>query len=428
VKWALGLLFVTAAALWLFTARPEPVPPGVTVLRYMAWGNPEQLAAEQELIDEFTRRHPAIRVKLTLVPGSAYYQKLQVMLASGTAPDVFRCDHYQFPAYAQRGYFLPLDEFVQRDPDFRYADYFDQVIEEGRHAGRFYGVNTLFGARVIYYNKDLFARAGLTDPYVLYRRGEWTVEQFLDAAQRLTVTGHNGIVEQFGVLVHPLEVWTFAWGFGGEILTPDGSRCVADQPGTVQALQFLRDLRHRWHVTPTPAENALSAYTFESGRIAMVFDWAGAAPRYRQHIRNFDWDIVSIPSGPAGRHPMLKGNQLLIYRQTRAPEAAWQFLKFYVSRDAEALLCGRLRRAMTTRRDLAAAEEYLRSDRPPRQNDVWIDQYAIGRPLPITARWSDWQAEWNRAFELLMLNRLSPEEMAREAATRINAILAEEPY
>jgi len=427
MKWLIAALFVAALGMLIWRSLPTPEEEGRTTIRYMAWGNPEQLGAEMELVKEFERRNPAIHVRLTLVPGSAYTQKLQVMLASGTAPDVFRCDRYQFPAYAHRGYFMPLGKFIAEDKDFRFEDYFDLAIREGMYNGEFYGMNVLFGGRVIYYSKTAFEREGLTDPYVLYKRGEWTLDQFLEAAKRLTKYDERGMPAQFGVLFHGLEAWTFIWGFGGDILTPDASRCIVNRPEAIRALRYMQDLQHKWHVTPTAAESALNAYTFESGRIAMLFNWAGQAPIYRT-IRDFQWDIVPVPACPAGRISMIKGNQLLMYRHTKHPRESWEFMKFYVSRDGERILCTKLRRGISTRKDVALSPEYLQSAQPPFQNDVWVDQFKFGRELPINDRWAHWQREWNKWFELLMLNRVTAEEMAAGAEAAINEILAEEPF
>src|SRR5690349_8503942 len=88
-----GSLAASAA----LSAGCAPRPGGVAELRYMAWGSPEQLGVEQQLVDEFNRRNSDVRVRLFKVPQSAYLNKAIIMLASRTAPDVIRIDHYNFP-------------------------------------------------------------------------------------------------------------------------------------------------------------------------------------------------------------------------------------------------------------------------------------------------------------------------------------------
>ena len=295
------------------------------------------------------------------------------------------------------------------------------------HEGQFQGLPVLFGSRNIWYNKTLFQKEGLEDPYTQYKRGEWTMERFLEAARRLTKFDERGMATQFGVLASPLDAWTFVWAFGGDILTPDGKRCIIDTPEAIEGLRLMRDLVYKWHVSPTTAESAMNAYTFESGRIAMFFQWAGQTPIYRK-IRDFEWDVVPVPAGPRGRISMLKGNQLIMYRHARHPQEAWRFMKFYVSRDAERILYVKLRRAMPTRKDVAFDPEFLGSSLPPFHNDIWVDLYRDGRSLPITDRWVHWQRDWTDFYDLLMLGQLTPEEMVRQAAEAINRTLAEEPY
>ncbi|MCX6376080.1 MAG: extracellular solute-binding protein, partial [Armatimonadetes bacterium] len=84
---------------------------GITTIRYMAWGNADHLAVEQRIIDEFEKTHPKIRVKLFMVPDSVYHQKLQIMLASRSAPDVMKVEGYNFPALVRKDYFQPIDRF-----------------------------------------------------------------------------------------------------------------------------------------------------------------------------------------------------------------------------------------------------------------------------------------------------------------------------
>ena len=99
-------------------------------LRYMAWGNPQQLALEQRICDMFNAEHPNIQVDLVRVPGSAYANKMIIMLASHTAPDVMRCDHYFFPSLVRKDYFLCLDPLIAREKSFYLNDYFPIARDE----------------------------------------------------------------------------------------------------------------------------------------------------------------------------------------------------------------------------------------------------------------------------------------------------------
>lgn len=395
----------------------------ITTIRYMAWGNPEQLAVEQQLIDEFEKTHPNIRVKLFMVPSSSYHQKLQIMLASRTAPDVMRVDHYYFPAMVRKGYFRCLEPFIERDKAFDLSDFFPQALEEGMYRGKLYGMNVLFGPIIIYYNKTMFDRAGIPDPYELDRRGEWTYSKFLEVCIKLTKKDSSGRYVQFGTIMPP--DWSTVWAFGGEFVSPDFRRCTLDTPEAIRGLQFLKDLRWKYHVTPTPAEAAMSAFTFESGRVAMILTWSGQSPIYRKNITDFEWDIAPMPVGPAGRFTPLKGNQLVIYSESKHPEEAWEFVKFMVSPETEMLVYGKLRRAIPTRKSVARDPEYLKADLPPRHVHVFIDAMKYGRRIPINERYNQWLPELRAGEELLLTNELDAREAVRWMVPRINRALSE---
>src|SRR5690349_4865085 len=104
-------------------------------LRYMAWGNPQQLALEQKICDMFNSEHPGIVVELVRVPGTAYANKMILMLASHTAPDVMRCDHYYFPSLVRKGYFLCMDPLIKKEKSFYLDDYFPIARDEGMYEG-----------------------------------------------------------------------------------------------------------------------------------------------------------------------------------------------------------------------------------------------------------------------------------------------------
>jgi multiple sugar transport system substrate-binding protein len=401
---------------------------GRTTIRYMAWGNPEQIAVERQIIQEFEKRNPHIRVHLFMVPGSSYADKLQLMLASRTAPDVMRADHYYFPALVRKGYFLPLDPLIAAERPGFLEDFAPIAIEEGTWNGKLYGLNVLFGGIMVYYNKDLFAKEGLPDPYDVYKRGEWDWETFVRMAKALTKREGNRYV-QFGtnMVVFP-QYASVIWNHGGEMMDPDLTRVtMAADPQTVLGVQKYADLRWQHHCSPTPAESDLSAFTLQSGRLAMSWGWAGESPLFRKNIKSFQWDVVPTPSGPRGDRTVVKGNQLTIYRESEHPREAWEFLKFMTGPDAEMLLCANLRRAVPTRLSVQRDPRYLQTDQPPFHTDVFLETVRRGRTLPIDHRYQEWVQQFNSAIETLFnVNEKDAAASLAEASARANTVLAGE--
>lgn len=397
-------------------------------IRYMAWGTPEQLGVEQQLVNEFMRQNPDVLVRLFKVPQSAYVNKMVIMLASRTAPDVIRVDHYNFPDFVRKDYFRDLTPLARADSGFHATDFFPPTIAEGTVNGKLYGLSTLQGGVILYYNQSMFRQAGLADPYELAKRGEWTWARLRDDALKLTQTDAGGRTTRFGLLLptFPQSV-TALWAWGGDLLTPDETRSALDNPQAAQAYQFLADLRWRDHVCPTPSQGALSAVTFESGKVGMVLDYMGLAPRLRKAVKNFEWDICPVPRGPQDDRTVLKGNQLVMYQECEHPQEAWRFMRFLTGPEAETLLYGKLRRCAPSRKAVASSPAFLHADAAPFHTGVYLSAFQKGRELPINPRWAEWTTAMNSEMDNLWSGRERDARVVlRRAASKVNAVLESE--
>jgi multiple sugar transport system substrate-binding protein len=422
------LLLASSGGLLTGGCLPSSRTDARTTLRYMAWGTPEQLALERALADTFESQNPDVRVHLFIVPGSAYQDKLQLMLASRTAPDVCRVDHYLFPALVKKDYFLCLDPYISQEPTDFLKDFTPIALDECRYQNKIYAMNVLFGGIQLYYNKNIFSQAKLINPMKQFQSGNWSWDSFVEASIKLTKT-EDGRIAQFGTTFPPFPMFmSVIWNRGGEFFDKTGTRFIlADDPNAVLGMQDLADLRWKHHCAPTPADAALSAFTFESGKIAMHWGWSGETPRFRKNIKNFDWDIAPVPSGPAGNVTVVKGNQLFVNKNTKMPEIAWKFVKFMTGTIAERKLGGELRRCVATRRSVQNDPAYLTSDKPPFQTEVFLDAVKRGRILPIDARYQEWAQVFNSATDALFnVGTLSVRDACQSATDRINALLSGE--
>ncbi len=415
--WRLAPLALLAAS------ACAPDDPRTVEIRYMAWGNPQQLEVEKAFCEEFSASHPGIKVRFIQTPASYYGQKMILMLASRTAPDVMRVDHYSFPALVAKDYFHRLDEFIAKDKEFKLADYFPGAVEEGLYKGGVYGLNVLFGAPTIYYNKDILKKAGLEEPYQLWKRGEWTWDAYLRYAKATTTKDKSGKPLTFGSYINDLPSrLAVVYGFGGEIMR--GGRVVLAEGKARKAFHYLHALRFKHKAEPSASQAANSIFGFDGGKLAMAPDWMGATPRLRD-AASFDWDVCPFPVAPEGS-TLVKGNQLAMSAESRHPEAAWEFMKYMTGRRAERKLYVELRRSFPTRKDVAHSKEYLASgDKPPHHLDAFVYAIETGRVLPITSRWSEWTGEFNSGLEPLFNGTTSDVDAAlKEAQKRANDALA----
>ena len=418
------LLVGAAAALGCQGTRDSRIQ-----LRYMAWGNVQQLALEQRIVDEFNRRNPDIHVRLFKVPGNSYRNKMIVMFASRTAPDVVRVDHYDFPQLASRNYFRDLEPFIAKDHEFKLADFYPEAVEEGRVNGRIQGLNVLFGGGIMFYNKKILAENGLEDPNELWKRGEWTYDRVLQYAKKCTRYDASGRPLQFGVNSPPMPFYVAVMqAFGGKLFNESLDRCVLDTPESTQAMQWIADLRWKHKVCATPAQGANAAFAFETGKLALEFGYVGMSAVYREKITRFDWDICPMPMGPKDHSLFVKGNQLVMYRESKQPEAAWRFMKFVTGPISERILYIEARRQSPTRIKLATSDDFLNPSERPFNMEAVAMTVAKGKALPIGPRWPEVMQTLSPELDNLFAGRERDAATAmRRAATAVNKVLAEDP-
>jgi len=401
---------------------------GKIELRYMAWGSPEQLALEQHICDEFNQRNPDLDVKFFRVPGNSYMNKAIVMLASRTAPDVMRIEHFNFPQLVKKDYFLDLGTLTKEDKTFKASDFFPWTLAEGTYQGKLYGLNTMSGAVILYYNKSMIKAARLEDPNDLAKRGDWTYDRFRQYAIAMSRRDREGHAIQLGCQL-PLFPFTVPaiWSFGGDVLSADHKHCLLASPAAIQAYQYFMDLRWKDHCAPTLSEAANGSFAFESGRLGMDFNWMGNAPRYNVKIKSFDWDICPIPSGPHGNTSIVKGNQLVIARESDHPKEAWRFIKFLTSHEIENVLYVQNRRNFPTRKDVAYSPEFLNPKTRPFSASVFLKSVENSRQLPIDDRWAEWSREFTMREESLFTGqRRDVSNVLNEAVVAIDKILNDE--
>jgi multiple sugar transport system substrate-binding protein len=313
--------------------------PEVTIT-YSIWGDPAELKSQQAVVDAFHEANPKITVKPEVSDWEPYFAKLQTGLAGGAAPDVFAMDGPLFPDYQSRDVLLDLKPFIDRD-GYDLTQLADQGVADFTTTdGGQYGLPRDLNTIVLFYNKTMFDAAGLS-----YPDESWDWAKLVEVAKQLTkdVNG-DGAVDQWGFYTETTDMenyWSeLVWQAGGDVMNTDNSKTLLGSPEAAAGIQFLQDLIWKEKVMPDPAMFAEIGDAFEQGKAAMEANGTWLVPTHTAAGAElgFEFGIAPLPKGPAGRFTSVNPTGAVVYKGTKAPDAAWEFVKYLASPDAQELL------------------------------------------------------------------------------------------
>src|SRR5215467_16340692 len=190
----------------------------------------------QALADQYTKQ-TGVKVELQVVDWNSIDQQVSTMLQSNQPPDVLNLN--AFASYAKDGLLYSADEVLSAKTR---EDFLEPFARGGEYQGKLYGFPILASARAFFYNKDLFARAGIASP-------PRTWDEFRAAAAKIQALGQGTI--GYALPLGPEEAqaeWSiWMWNNGGD--WKSGGAWAIDSDKNVQTLGFLADLANTQKVT-----------------------------------------------------------------------------------------------------------------------------------------------------------------------------------
>ena len=396
------------------TPAPKPALAPATIT-YAFLGNPAFLQMNQDAQKEFEAAHTGLKLELAHMP-TGMYDKIQNLYSGGSAPDVWEPDAARFPGWADRASFYDISPLVKRDQG-KGADKIDiddiwpKYRRSAEWKGKLHGLLCRFTVNAFFYNEDLFTRAGLKLP-----DDAWTWQTMLDAAKRLTQA------DQFGFLMANWNHWV--WMNGGEILAERSGkwRSAMGSPATVEALQWLADLRHTHRVWPTSeqmaGQDAIKLFT--TGKLAMSDQRVTRVADIRAAEGALKWDVGPMPKGKAGRFAWGIGVNRCVASQTKAPEAAWAFVRFLFTKPNIAAI------SIPPNMSYAKSPAFLEPAKQPKHMTSFLDAIGYSKDFPNEmGRWPDLEELVNTALNKLFAGGVTARAVAEGLDQKINALLGE---
>jgi multiple sugar transport system substrate-binding protein len=430
-------VFVVILTVAAAVAAQDAAPSGV--VRVGSWDSGDSLTPFNDAIASFEAAFPDIDIQLESVPQD-YGTKLLAQFASGDAPDIFQTGDGDTSRYVNLGAVENLDSYIDGPSGFDRAELYPGVAAFGVVNDGTYYLTKDYSPLVLYYNKDHFDAAGIA-----YPTADWTWDDFVAAAQKLTLDGNGNdatspdfdpnniqrwgvqIPNSWGDTVWPRGILPIINAGGGSLISEDGTTTTGYMNGdaTVAALQRYVDLFETHRVAPTKTDVASFAGVDMFAQQIVSMMWTGRWPLdgylNGDSALTFNFGTTQLPEGPEGRANALCWAGFAMYSGSENKDAAWEFLKYIgVGDGAEEFA----EYALT---DVVRIVEAQGLDTDPYNASIIAD-LEFARPIPelFTPNWLDCGEKFfKQELETVMEGDVTVQDAMDLAASEADACLAE---
>jgi multiple sugar transport system substrate-binding protein len=392
---------------------------------------PDEAMARMRVIEEFQRLHPDIKIRV--IPGGLdVQQQVMTYCSGGKCPDVLMVWELRYAALARLGVLLDLNTMLAAEPAYAgrlKLDSYPTLYDTFTFRGGQYALPEQWSGIFVYYNKELFAEAGLSSPPARWS-DVWSFTEFLDTARALTKRDRSGVITQWGVVDAWTPYWTagcFGMNNGVDWFSPPlaPTRSNIDDDRFIEGFQFYADLSVRHRVAPRgDDEQQITAQSlFAQGKagMAIVGHWM-----YSTFIKQpgLDFDVTVLPVGPRGVRARsdVGTTGLAIAADSPRRAQAWEFVKFATGPVGQQIIADSglfvpVLKSVTSSPGFAHAHKRIRN------LEVLTEGPNNSHYIAVTPAWSQIDAVFRRGAEHVMRGAATADWFTHGVAGDINDLL-----
>lgn len=385
-------------------------------VRYAFWDAVQQPYLEK-CVAEFNKVYPDITITLEPNTWDEYWTKLEAGATGGSIADVFWMNGPNITKYVNGDILMPIDDYL-KNSSLDTKNYPSGLVEMYNIDGAQYALPKDFDTIGVWYNKALFDEAG-----VEYPTDDWTWEDMAKKAEELTKA--DGSVYGIGAPYDTqVGIYNTIPACGGYVISDDKKTSGYELPETQAGIQCWVDLQEAG-VSPSAAslQETAAGVQFLSGRLAMCWGGSWMVAQVMDSDIKDTVDVVELPSINGKKATVIHGLGNCIYKDTKNPEAAWAWVEFLAGEKAN-VLSAETGAAIPA---LAGTAQQWVDNYPQLNLKSFItssEEYSYPHPGSVnTSEWEQYQADaLKKAFSL----EVSVEDACKEAAEKINEVLAAE--
>ena len=328
-------------------SRPIEIPSSRVIVSFGCFES--QRLIYEELRQQFEVLHPDTQIELVSLdslpdtapvegryPDDVWQRWVAAADTLAMAPDLDA---------TRQGLLRDLTPFVQADPAFAPDDFYAGAFESLQWYGGIWGVpTTISGFHGVVFDKEAFAEANVALP-----RPGWTWDQFLAAAQALTIK-ENDKGERWGYVERVWDPTPFVVGRSAAWADPTANegQLALEHPQVIEAVRWYADLALIHRVMPVPDLDSQSATELVGRGQAAMWSANTASLKLSDAQRQLGWAPFPVDSSTSRTTPLTL-NSAIMSAQATHPEAAWAWLAF-LTREPPDIKAVPARRSVTQER------------------------------------------------------------------------------
>jgi multiple sugar transport system substrate-binding protein len=256
-----------------------------------------RVKAMDQLIVEFQKANPDITVKQVTFPYADYQTRVVAANMSGKGPDVMQLFYGWLDKFAVGGILQPLPKDIF--PHDKIESDFFPIVSAMKRGDDYYGLPTAVRSLALFYNKKLFAEAGL-DP----NNPPKTLDEFVAAAQKIAKHDASGNLTVAGSTLdmggqdHQWWREVLIRQFGGEPYTDGDKKVIYNSEAGLKALSFYTSLQLEKKIGQVGFMDEGQA-AFRGGKAGMTIDGTFRLGSFKS-IKDFEWGVTELPANAEG--------------------------------------------------------------------------------------------------------------------------------
>lgn len=299
---------------------------GASTITYSWWGGSDRTKLQDGVVAMFEKAHPQTAIKRTTTSGTdTFVTRLAVQVSGGNLPDMFQNQDRFLRQFA--GATRPLDSYI-KDGTIDVSDVPAEVLAAGKYDGKQLMVGTSFSFRGLFYDKKMFANAGVSAPGLNTTWDQLATKLTKVAGSKLP----SGTYASANLCGNDSAFYTYLRGRGDQIYS--GDALGFGKPAIEAWFSYWKKLQSAKAVPPPDLQQEQQGTTTEDTMIAKKMVGLDVIPANQYTTikgLNPNISMTSMPRGPRGSGNFLIVSGQSISSKSSDPKAAGQFINFFLN-------------------------------------------------------------------------------------------------